>query len=152
MIMPWEFHDGGRAAAGFRGRTGDCVTRSIAIAADLPYRTVYDALKVQVDWWRTTSRSKAAKASLARGSREVRDGTPAEAYKPYLTELGFTWTPTMRPGSGTRVHLAAGELPDGRLIARCSGHLCAVIDGVIYDIHDPGRDGTRAVYGYWTAP
>jgi hypothetical protein len=27
-----------------------------------------------------------------------------------------------------------------------------VIDGVIHDTHDPGRDGTRAVYGYWRAP
>jgi hypothetical protein len=148
----WEFNDGGRKAAGFKGTAGDCVTRAIAIAADLPYRTVYDALKVNVDLWRTTSRSKRAKASVARGSREVREGTPPEAYKPYLAELGFTWTPTMSIGTGTTVHLTAGELPLGRLVVRCSGHLCAVIDGVIHDIGDPSRGGTRAVYGYWTAP
>jgi hypothetical protein len=43
-------------------------------------------------------------------------------------------------------------LPNGRLIARCSRHLVAVIDGVIHDTHDSSRDGTRCVYGYWTAP
>ena len=30
--MDFVFHDGGRAAAGYKGMTGDCVTRSIAIA------------------------------------------------------------------------------------------------------------------------
>jgi len=28
-------HDGGRAAAGFKGKSGDCVTRAIAIATGL---------------------------------------------------------------------------------------------------------------------
>lgn len=32
------FNDGGRAAAGFRGKAGDCVCRAIAIAAERPYR------------------------------------------------------------------------------------------------------------------
>ena len=31
-----------------------------------------------------------------------------------------------------------------------SRHMCAVIDGVIHDTYDPSRDGTRAVYGYYT--
>jgi len=68
----------------------------------------------------------------------------------FMAELGWLWTPTMSIGSGTRVHLRADELPAGRLIARCSKHYVAVIDGVIYDTADPSRGGTRAVYGYWT--
>ena len=32
--------DGGRKDAGFRGRGGDCVTRSIAIATGIPYKRV----------------------------------------------------------------------------------------------------------------
>jgi len=31
-------------------------------------------------------------------------------------------------------------------------HLTAVIDGVIHDTHDPSRDGTRSVYGYYSQP
>lgn len=42
--MDFVFHDGGRDAAGYKGSTGDCVTRSIAIAAGKPYQEVYDAL------------------------------------------------------------------------------------------------------------
>ncbi len=30
-------------------------------------------------------------------------------------------------------------------------HYTAVIDGVINDTHDPSREGTRCVYGYWVA-
>jgi hypothetical protein len=41
--MDFVFHDGGRAAAGYKGMTGDCVTRSIAIATGKTYQEVYDA-------------------------------------------------------------------------------------------------------------
>ena len=33
--MEFNFNDGGRADAGYKGRTGDCVTRAVAIAAEL---------------------------------------------------------------------------------------------------------------------
>ena len=37
-------HDGGRKAAGFKGKAGDCATRAIAIATGHEYRQVYDRL------------------------------------------------------------------------------------------------------------
>ncbi|MGA2164193.1 MAG: hypothetical protein ABSH36_06960, partial [Solirubrobacteraceae bacterium] len=58
----------------------------------------------------------------------------------------------MKIGHGCTVHLHAEELPSGRLIVRLSRHMCAVIDGVIHDTHDPSRQGTRCVYGYWQHP
>lgn len=39
--LPWVSDDGGRAAAGLAADAGDCVARSIAIATDLYYETVY---------------------------------------------------------------------------------------------------------------
>jgi hypothetical protein len=36
-VFPFQLNDGGRDAAGFKGGAGDCVVRSIAIAANLPY-------------------------------------------------------------------------------------------------------------------
>ena len=45
--MNWVYDDGGRNAAGFRGKAGDCVARSIAIATRLPYRHVYALLDEQ---------------------------------------------------------------------------------------------------------
>jgi hypothetical protein len=134
----WTYDDGGRAAAGFRGQTGDCVCRSIAIAAGLPYRQVYDDLNALAK----------LEGGRARGSSS-REGVHRRVYDRYLRGLGWVWTPTMGIGTGCRVHLRAGELPPGRLIVRLSGHLAAVIDGVIHDTHDPSRDGTRCVYGWW---
>ena len=99
-------------------------------------------------------REKTRRLRLGRGekmrSTSPADRVPMNLTRAYLDALGWTWTPTMQVGSGCRVHLRADELPAGRLIARCSGHLVAVVDGVIRDTYDPTRGGTRCVYGYWS--
>jgi len=56
----------------------------------------------------------------------------------------------MTIGSGCKVHLCADELPPGKIIVKLSGHVAAVIDGVLYDNHDCSRQGSRCVYGYWS--
>ncbi len=149
----WVSDDGGRAAAGFTGTTGDCVTRAIAIATCLPYRQVYDELHAQaLSDPRHRARLQLRYGHTARRHASPREGVPRRVYDPYLKRLGWLWTPTMKVGQGCTVHLRADELPAGRLIVRVSKHLCAVIDGVIYDTHDPSREGTRCVYGYWSRP
>lgn len=142
--LEWRYDDGGRAAGGFRGDTGDCVVRAVCIAGQLDYRSVYEALR---------STMQANPHLVSRGQASPRHGTPPPLIKWLLNhELGWAWTPTMGIGTGCHTHLAQGEIPmTGRLVARVSRHLCAVIDGVVHDSHDPGRDGTRCVYGYWTA-
>lgn len=145
--------DGGRAAAGFKGSTGDCVERSIAIATQLPYDEVYRELSQRQRAWLERTRRPRAKAR-----RSVRNGTVRQAYEPYLLSLGWEWVPTMTIGSGCKVHLSCDELPSGRLIVRVSKHITTMIDGVIHDTWDPRRPGvengiireTRCVYGYWT--
>jgi hypothetical protein len=136
--------DGGRAAAGYRGRTGDCVVRAIAIAAQLPYRDVYDSVNELAGFERSGQRQ-------GRKSN-ARTGVRKPTSKQLLRKLGWRWTPTMGIGTGCRVHLRADELPGGRLVVSLSRHLVAVIDGVIHDTHDCSRDGTRCVYGYWQPP
>jgi len=140
--LRFQYHDGGRAAAGFRGRTGDCVTRAIAIASGLPYREVYDALNALGKQERISPRKT--------GRSHARTGVYKATIRAYLLSLGWQWTPTMHIGQGCQVHLRADELPTGRLIVSVSRHLTAVIDGVIHDTADPSRHGTRCVYGYYT--
>lgn len=142
--MTFTYNDGGRAAAGFKGEAGDCVCRAIAIATERPYREVYDALASGRGNQRASSRS-------GKKPRSARDGirTQRKWFKDYMASLGFQWTPTMQIGSGCKVHLRADELPAGRLVVEVSRHSVAVIDGVAHDTHDPTRDGTRCVYGYW---
>jgi hypothetical protein len=158
--MKFVYDDGGRAAAGYKGRAGDCVTRAIAIVAEMPYEEIYERLS-----------SGAGKERKSRG-KTARNGvhTSRKWFKEFMKALGFAWTPTMGIGTGCKVHLTDGELPVGRIIARVSGHYTAVIDGVIHDTFDPQREAhvmtfngasssddprvvhsiqRRCVYGYW---
>lgn len=139
--MRYQFNDGGRAAAGYKGKAGDCAARALAIAAGLRYQDAYERINA------------AATRERPRGTRkrsDARSGVWPETLGRVLTALGFEWVPTMRIGSGCTVHLRAGELPmTGRLVVRVSRHYVAVVDGVVHDTHDPTRDGGRCVYGYW---
>ena len=144
-----KINDGGRAAAGFKGQAGDCVVRSIAIATGSPYQKVYDDLFKANQEFRNTSRTKLAR-SLKQRNDSPRSGTHRVVLKKYLEKLGWKWIPTMFVGQGCKVHLKREELPMGTLIVSCSKHLTVVIDGVLNDIFDCSRNGTRCVYGYWT--
>ncbi|HZN48407.1 MAG TPA: hypothetical protein VFB71_12340 [Ramlibacter sp.] len=138
--MIWVHDDGGRAAAGYRGTARDCVVRAIAIATDTPYQQVYDDLNA------LAQRERPRKG---RRRSDARTGVHKRTIHRWLDAHGWTWTPTMGIGTGCTVHLRAAELPAGRLVVSCSRHMVAVIDGVIHDTHDPSRDGTRCVYGYY---
>ena len=145
--MEFNFNDGGRADAGYKGRTGDCVTRAVAIAAELPYKQVYDRLADGNATQRVTKRIKKSRARARTASKGI--NTTRKWFKDYMKSLGFKWVSTMGIGTGCKVHLKADELPKGRVIARVTRHYCAVIDGVINDTYDPSRGETRCVYSYW---
>lgn len=134
MGVAWVYDDGGRKAAGYKGKTGDCTWRAVAIATGIPYREAYDLL------------CKFSAINAEPPNEAGRTGPASLAMK----HLGWTWVPTMKIGSGCQVHLHPDELPSGRIIAVLSGHWCAVIDGVIHDTYDPSRGGMRCVYGYWS--
>ena len=140
--MKWIYNDGGRKEAGYKGETGDCACRSIAIITGLPYQIVYDGLNVAAMCERTGKRK--------RGKSNARTGVYKQTIRKYLIALGMKWTPTMFIGSGCKIHLKDGELPMGRLLVNLSKHYTAVIDGVIHDTFDCSRGGTRCVYGYYS--
>jgi len=142
--MKWIYDDGGRKAAGYTGKAGDCVARAIAIATQLPYQTVYEGLNQAAQGERRGTRK--------RGVSNARTGVYRHAKDKYMQSLGWIWVPTMQIGSGCKVHLRKSELPKGRLVVRVSKHSVAVIDGVIHDTGDPSRNGKRCVYGYWRKP
>lgn len=144
--MRYVYHDGGRAAAGFKGITGDCVTRAIAIATGLPYQEVYDELNMLAE------KHERPRGNNRRSS--ARTGVKRSTYHRFLVNRGWQWVPTMQIGSGCTVHLRDGELPKdkGPLIVRVSRHVTAVIDGTIYDNHNPSRNEWRCVYGYYHHP
>ena len=75
LDMRFEYNDGGRAKAGYKGKTGDCGVRAVAVITGLPYREVYNAL---------------ARLNKARtGKRTARNGLYRETLHEYLATLGF---------------------------------------------------------------
>lgn len=144
--LPFVMDDGGRAAAGFNGAAGDCVTRAIAIATGKPYAEVYALVNEEARRERPGAKRRKGRRSSAR------TGVFKPTTRRLMESLGWKWVPTMHVGQGAKVHLRDGELPGGRLVVAVSKHLCAVVDGVVRDTHDPCRGGMRCVYGYWMAP
>ena len=138
--MEYIYNDGGRAGAGYKGDAGDCAVRAIAIASGKPYQEIYDAINLLA---KSEHRGK-----RKHGISNARTGVYSQTIRKYLSSIGFEWTPTMAIGQGCKVHLRASELPAGRLVVNVSKHYTAVVDGVIYDTHNPARGGTRCVYGY----
>ena len=125
--LKFEWHDGGRIAAGFSGYAGDCVARSIAIALGKPYREVYNDL-------------------FATGNRTPRDGIRPEVTSAYLRQQGFV----------RLVAFPWCLLPLGPLVVRCQSwrksHLTAVIDRCIYDTWNPSIDTEIEVVEVWRSP
>lgn len=128
--MKWVYNDGGRSNYFKANGVGDCVVRAIAIASGHDYKEVYDYI------------FKIAK-------RSPRNGVDKKYSRIAAEHFGGVWTPIMSIGTGCKVHLCSEELPKGRLVCSCSAHYTAVVDGVINDIYDPSRNGTRCVYGYY---
>ncbi len=139
--MTYRTTDGGRAAAGYKGLTEDCACRALAIAAEIEYREAYDLINAYCADVKPRKRRW--------GKSSARTGVHRLIFRRLMADLGWTWTPTMTIGSGTRVHVRSDELPEGRLILSLSRHYAAFVDGELHDNHDSGRDGTRCVYGYW---
>lgn len=133
--MQWNYNDGGRSKY-FKGHTGDCVCRAIAIGTGMDYKEVYDLIN-------TYSKREDSNSS-------ARTGVTRDITYQILTDLGWTWKPTMYIGKGCKTHLREDELPKNKtIIARVSKHLTCIIDSVIHDTYDPSRNGRRCVYGYF---
>ena len=146
-MIPFTYDAGGREAAGFKGKTGDCVARAVAIASGRPYREVYDRLAEGNAGQRRSRHDSGDRERSARNGINTR----RKWFRDYMAELGFAWTPTMSIGKGCTVHMRAEELPiAGRHVVSVSRHMVALVDGVVHDNHDPARDGGRCVYGYWS--
>ena len=139
--MKFVFNDGGRDAAGYKGLTGDCVTRAIAIVSEKSYQEVYDKINEFSKFEKTGKRKK--------GKSSARTGVYKQTIRKVMEDYGFKWIPTMFVGSGCKVHLKSDELPSGRILVSLSKHSAAVVDGVLNDTYDCSRDESRCVYGYF---
>jgi hypothetical protein len=127
--MKYQFNDGGRAKAGFKGTAGDCGARAMAIALGLDYKQVYKEL---------------AQANAEHGrAKSARNGINKDIYSEVLKRYGWVWCKAPQfDGRKAR----CSDMPKGIVIAQQAHHFVAVIDGVANDIWNCTH---KMVYGYW---
>ena len=129
----WQYDDGGRRAAGYKGSTRDCVTRSIAIASGLSYAEVYYSV------------NQLAKDGKKERYGNARTGVSQIAYVPLIKSLGFI-EQTVESGSAIKI----GDIPsEGTFIVHIQRHLTVVCNGVIHDTFNPSKDGTAKIIHLW---
>ena len=152
--MTFIYNDGGRKAAGYKGKTGDCVVRAVAIATKQDYRTVY----------RDCARINEAEG----GKRSGRNGINVygEAFAEYMKRLGWIFVDARKGKSRMNCdqlsELACKEHRDFIAWVTPMGirsHYVAVIDGVFNDTWDSSRlkrsydsgpsSGPGRIKGYW---
>lgn len=149
--LNYNYNDGGRAKY-FKGKTGDCVTRAIAIASDMDYLEVYNSLMAETKDFRARKNTKTSRRIK---SNSVRNGVFKDIYKPWLEKNGWTWVPCQSFGQKSRVKI--NELDKSRMIVSLPRHLTTIIDGVLHDTFDcrystnwdTGMEQIRSVVGYF---
>jgi len=129
MSAYFEYNDGGRAASGRKGTTGDCAVRAMAIALGLDYDACYKEL---------------AQANKDNGrAKSVRHGVMKDVFSAVLKRHGWVWHSAPKfEGRKAR----CSDMPDGMVIVRMSRHFAAVSYRTVNDIFDSRE---KMVYGYW---
>ena len=112
---------------------GDCVTRSIVIATDLSYYTVWQ-------YFTDHKRDNGNKRGTAN------NGVQHSTAKKYLQSLG--WTYTVCPPN---TKFIADNLPP-ECIVNIPGHYTYVKNGIVYDTYDCRGKRKRRLEGYYTPP
>ena len=134
-MIDYRYDDGGRAAAGYRGKTGDCVVRAIAICAREDYRAVYltMAQHMKRSGYAASGNAYATRERNRKAPRRRGQLTARRVQDRVLEAYGFR-----------RVRLPAGERPTfteahrryGDCVVGTTKHMAAIVDGALRDTFD----------------
>ncbi len=130
-MLDYRYNDGGRKEAGFRGSTGDCLVRAIAIATGLPYSEVYEtaARLMKSNGYRASGNA----TIQTRGIRKP--GMPSvRAVQDQIME-GFGFSKVKLP-QGARPKYTQALQRYGPCIVSTNGHVAALKDGALQDTFD----------------
>lgn len=124
--------DGGRAEAGYKGVTGDCMIRALAIATERPYKEVYKDvfayMKAHPTMWQRADPKRCS----------PRYGVPVETAKAYLAERGWAFIPREELVSVRGVD-NVDRLPLGTILVLLPRHIFTMRNGVAFDVFEPKR-------------
>ena len=134
-MIEYRYDDGGRRAAGYRGKTGDCVVRAIAICAGRDYRTVYLTMAGQMRRNGHTA-SGNAYATSERNRRQPRQHGQLRAKRVQDRVLELHGFRKVRLPSGARPTFTEAHERYGDCIAGTTKHMAAIVGGALRDIFD----------------
>ena len=134
--------DGGRSAAGFRGKASDCGARAAAIVTGRPYADVYAELFARQRGYRAASRRSSVRSKGA----SPREGLWKEVMDAHMRAAGATWVPLASVGAApVRVRDVAARWPSSLLVLRLARRYSAMVDAVVRDTWDQHPE--KLVYG-----
>ena len=137
MELKYKYNDGGRSNY-FKGKSGDCVVRAIALATGEDYKVIYDQLTQANKLYIENKNTKLAKR--LRNTKYKKSGTPRsgnfkQVYKPFLEAKGWKWVSLMKFGSGERTKLNQLTHLDN-VIVSVPKHLLCMKKGLVLDTWD----------------
>ena len=132
-MIGYTFDDGGRADAGYKGSTGDCVTRAIAIITGQPYKSVYKTMAAAMKE-NGYSASGNAYATNKRKAPRKRGQKNAKAVQAMVMQ-GYGLVKVKLP-KGPRPTYTEASAVYGNCIVSTTRHLCAIVDGKVRDTFD----------------
>ena len=134
-MIDYRYDDGGRAAAGYRGKTGDCVVRAIAICAREVYRAVYVTMAghMKRNGYAASGNAYATRERNRKAPRRRGQLTAKRVQDQVLGAYGFR-----------KISLPAGERPTfteayhrfGDCVVGTTKHVAAIVDGALRDTFD----------------
>ena len=138
MLIGYVHDDGGRAEAGFKGDTGDCAVRAIAILTGTPYSDVYERMAACM---RLAGYRASGNAYRQRPRRDLKPAISARDLQ-HLVKTSYGLR-RVKLGRGPRPTYSDAWALHGNCLVGTARHVAAIVKGDLRDTFD-GRfyDGT----------
>ncbi len=134
-MIDYRYDDGGREAAGYRGKTGDCVVRAIAICTGEDYRAVYLTMAEHMkrNGYAASGNAYATRERNRKAPRRKGQIAARRVQDRVLEVYGFR---KVRLPSGARPTFTEAHRRYDDCIVGTTKHVAAIVDGALRDTFD----------------
>ena len=134
-MIDYRYDDGGRAAAGYRGKTGDCVVRAIAICTGEDYRAVYLTMAEHMkrNGYAASGNAYATRESNRKAPRSKGQIAARRVQNRVLEVYGFR---KVRLPAGARPTFTEAHRRYGDCIVGTTKHVAVVVNDALRDTFD----------------
>ena len=133
--LRYVYDDGGRKDAGFKGDTGDCAVRAIAIVSGRPYIEVYRtmAAEMKAAGYSASGNAYATRENKRKAPRKRGQLTAVKVQEKVMRMFGLE---KVKLPAGAKPTFAEAHATHGNCVARTAKHVAALKDGALRDLWD----------------